>query len=289
MRVPDTSAATRTPRLGHWVGVLTVAVLLAVTVSGQAPSADAFDVASVRTNPSRTGVRGHSFPGDRFEARNVPLADLILVAYGEPGQLLPPAQVSGGPSWMNTERFDVSATVGGGSGNTVAGKQLRLRRLLSERFKLRVHVETKDLPIYALTLSRREGALGPQLRRTDATCEALEAAQPGRRDGCILSALPSGDLMVRGQTMASFANALTMLLGRTVRDRTGLTGGFDADARFGPDGLPGMARPSQPDSAKDDAPLLFTVLEEQLGLKLSSARGPVEILVIDHAERLSEN
>ncbi len=278
----------RTRWRGWCAGIVTLAALLVATASGQSPE-DAFEVASVRANPSRTGVRGHSFPGDRFEARNVPLGDLILVAYGEPGQLLPPSQVSGGPSWMNTERFDISASVGSQDGNTVAGKQRRLRRLLSERFNLRVHTETRDLSIYDLTLAKRDGALGPRLRRTDATCEALEAAQPGKRDVCILSALPSGDLMLRGQTMASFANALTMLLNRTVKDRTGLTGGFDADARFGPDGLPGMSRAPQPGGTAGDAPSLFTAIEEQLGLKLSGARGPVEVLVIDYAERPSEN
>lgn len=275
--------------MGWLLGALAVAVLLATSTSGQALGTDGFDVASVRPNPSRTGIRGLSFPGNRLEAKNVPLADLILVAYGDPGQLLPESQMSGGPRWMNTDRFDVSATLGSDSGNTVAEKQRRLRSLLMERFKLRVHRETKVLPIYALTLSRKDGSLGAHLRRADAVCDALEAAQPGRRDRCVLSAPPSGDLTLRGQTMGALANALTMLLGRTVRDRTGLVGGFDADARFNADGLPGMSRPSGPDSARDEAPPLFTALEEQLGLKLSAARGPVEMLVIDQAERPSEN
>lgn len=277
------------PLFGWLIYTLAVAVPLAVTTSGQSPSADGFDIASVRPNPSRTGIRGHSFPANRFEARNVPLADLVLVAYGEPGQLLPPSQVSGGPIWMNADRFDVSATFGGDKAKTVAEKQLRLRRLLAERFKLRVHTETKDLPIYTLVLSRKDGSLGAQLHRAAVSCEALEAAQPGQRGDCILSATPSGELMLRGQTMGALANALTILLDRTVRDRTGLMGGFDADARFNPDGLPGMSRPLRPDSANDEPPQLFTALEDQLGLKLSAARGPVEILVIDQAERPSEN
>jgi uncharacterized protein (TIGR03435 family) len=273
--------------MGRLLGTLAVALLLAA--NAQPPAMDGFEVASVRPNPSRTGIRGHSFPGNRLDAKNVPLADLILVAYGDPGQQLPESQLSGGPRWMNTDRFDVSATLGSGSGSSVAEKQRRLRRLLMERFKLRVHSETKVLPIYVLTVSRKDGSLGVRLRRADIVCDALEAAQPGQRDRCVLSAPPSGDLTLRGQTMGAFANALTMLLGRTVRDRTGLMGGFDADARFNPDGLPGMSRPLGPDSARDEAPPLFTALEDQLGLKLSAARGPVEILVIDRAERPSEN
>jgi uncharacterized protein (TIGR03435 family) len=254
------------------------------TATGQSLR-DGFEVASIRANPSGTGVRGHSFPGNRFEARNVPLADLILVAYGDPGQLLPPARMSGGPSWINTDRFDVSAALGSNATSTVSEKQRRLRGLLAERFKLKVHTELIDRPMYEIELSRSNGTLGPQLRRAEATCEPLVAAQPGKRDGCVLSATPSGELMLRGQTMGALANALTILLGREVRDRTGLTDGFDADARFNPSGLPGMSHPA----ALDETPSLFSALENQLGLKLATTRGRVEVLVVDAAEHPTEN
>src|SRR5258708_3155372 len=218
------------------MGILVVAALNVPSLQGQSPDTEplAFEVASIKPNPSRTGIRGHSFPADRFEARNVPLRDLIVVAYGEAGQMLPDARMSGGPNWIDADRFDVSAKLGAGSPKTVAYKQLTLRTLLTERFKLVVHVETRDLPVYSLVLARKDGALGPQLHRADVDCEALLASQPGQRDRCILYALPSGTLMLRGQTMCAFANVLTMLLSRTVKDRTGLAGGFDADAQFDP-------------------------------------------------------
>lgn len=259
------------------------------TLSAQPRAIPAFDVASVKSNPSRTGIRGHSFPGDRFEAKNVPLRELILVAYGEPGQLLPPVQLSGGPGWIDDDRFDISAIVGQDQSNSVAQKQLMLRSLLADRFKLVVRTETRDLPLFALVLSRQDRALGRQLRHADVDCEAARASEPGRRERCILFAPPSGQLMVRGQTMGALANALTMLLGRVVSDRTGLTGGFDADARFNPDGLPGMAPSSPDDRAKNDAPPLNIALQEQLGLKLESTRGPVDVLVIERVERPTEN
>ena len=82
--------------------------------------------------------------------------------------------------------------------------------------------------------------MGPQIRHADVDCEALLASQPGRRERCILYAIPSGKLMLRGQTMSALANTLTILLNRIVLDRTRLPGGFDADADFNPEGLPGM-------------------------------------------------
>jgi uncharacterized protein (TIGR03435 family) len=259
-------------------------------LSGQTP-APAFEAASVKPNPLRTGIRGHSFPGDRFVALNVPLSDLIMVAYGEAGQLRPYSQLAGGPTWMGSNRFDVNATAGSQNGApTVAEKQLMLRGLLAERFKLAVRLETRTLPIYALVMARKNGALGPQLQRAAVDCEAILASQPGRRDRCILYAVPSGNLMLRGQTMSGLANALAMLLDRPVVDRTELTGGFDAEATFNPEGLPGMTLPPPgPDRPASTAPSLFTALEEQLGLKLESTKGPVDVLVVDHAEPPSED
>ena len=259
--------------MGRWMARNILLVLAAVgtpvLLRGQSPpSSDqkpfALEVASIKPNTTRTGIRGHSFPGDRFEAKNVPLLDLILVAYGEPGQLLADVQVSGGPDWMYSERFDVSATVGSSRERSVAEKQLMLRTLLAERFKLAVHPETKELPIYALVLARTNGAIGPQLHHADVDCEPMRASEPGRRDRCILYALPSGKLMIRGQTMSALANVFAMLLDRVVKDRTGLVGGFDADAQFNPEGLPGMSQPRPDERPVSDDPSLDTALQEQL-------------------------
>ena len=214
-----------------------------------------------------------------------------MVAYGEAGMALPEFLLTGGPAWIDTDRFDVSATVGRGRANTIAQKQLMLRTLLAERFKLVVHTESKEQPIYALTVASKSGALGPQLHRADTDCEPELASQPGRRDGCILSIAPSGGFMLRGQTMGGFANALTRLLYKVVRDRTGLAGGFDADGRFNTEGLPGMyqLKPDDPERPSADVPSLFVALREQLGLTLQSTRGPVDVVVIDRVEHPTEN
>jgi uncharacterized protein (TIGR03435 family) len=164
-----------------------------------------------------------------------------------------------------------------------------LRTLLAQRFKLAVHRETKTLPIFELVRARRDGAMGPQLHRANVDCEPLLASQPETRERCILYALPSGMLMLRGQTMGAFANALTQLLNRTVVDRTGLSGGFDADAQFDPKGLPGMLQLRPEEQPPNDAASLDTALKEQLGLKLESNRGPVNVLIIDHVEHPTEN
>ena len=255
----------------------------------QSSAVPTFEVASVKQNVLRRGVRLHGFPGDRFEATNVPLRDLILVAYGDAGQPLPDVQISRGPKWLDEDRFDVIAKVGAGTPNSVAQKQLMLRTLLEQRFRLAVHYETVTQPIYELVRARNDGVIGPQLHPAGVDCEALLASQPGQRDRCILYALPSGTLMLRGQTMRSFANALTRLLNRMVVDRTGLSGGFDADAEFDPRGLPGMLQLRPEERPANDAASLETTLKEQLGLKLESKRGSVSVLIIDRVEHPPEN
>jgi uncharacterized protein (TIGR03435 family) len=267
-----------------------LAVLCSSLVThAQSSAATTFEVASVKPNVQRRGIRLHGFPGDRFEATNVPVRDLILIAYGDAGQLLPEVHMSGGPKWIDEDRFDVTAKMGAASPNSVAQKQLMLRTLLAQRFKLAIHHETVTQPIFELVLARKDRTLGPQLRQATVDCEALLAAQPGKRERCILYALPSGTLMLRGQTMGAFANVLTRLLDRTVVDRTGLSGGFDADAQFDPKGLPGMLQLRPEEQPASDAGSLDTTLKEQLGLKLESKRGPVRMLVVDHVERPTEN
>jgi uncharacterized protein (TIGR03435 family) len=131
---------------------------------------------------------------------------------------------------------------------------------------------------------------GRQLRRSSDDCDAGDAGSvptPTRPDQplrCILNVIPPGLLMTRGQTMSDLAYALTRTLDRVVIDRTGLSGRFDADLQFNPDGLPGWTAPP-PGSANRDAPSLFGALEGDLGLKVESTHGAVDVLVIDHIER----
>jgi uncharacterized protein (TIGR03435 family) len=272
------------------VCVAALGTLSRVQAGPQTLASPAFEVASIKPNPSRTGIRGHGFPGDRFEARNVPVRDLIMVGFGEPGRLVPESLMSGGPSWIDTDRFDVTAKVGRESQNSVAEKQMMLRRLLAERFKLVVHTQRTNSPIYTLVLASANGEVGRQLRRSDSDCDNGDAgAVPppvprGQERRCILYIVPSGTLIARGQTMSAFAYALTRTVGRVVMDQTGLSGAFDADAVFNPEGLPGWAS-LPPGAANRDAPSFFGALQEQLGLKLESTKGPVDVLVIDHIDQ----
>jgi uncharacterized protein (TIGR03435 family) len=165
-----------------------------------------------------------------------------------------------------------------------------LRRLLAERFKLVVHTQRNNLPIYTLVLVSANGEVGGHLRRSDSDCGNGNAGavpppvQRGQEPPCILYIVPPGTLIARGQTMSAFAYALTRTVGRVVTDHTGLSRAFDADAVFNPEGLPDRA-PLPPGAPNRDAPSFFGALQEQLGLKLESTKGPVNVLVIDRVDQ----
>jgi uncharacterized protein (TIGR03435 family) len=187
--------------------------------------------------------------------------------------------------------------------------QLALRELLKERFGVVVHNETKEMPIYALILARSDGKLGPQLKKSETDCAALAAAGRGRGPGgpggpgrgappapgqpiaCGIQ-IGMGNLNMGGASMAQFATSLAMFAGRIVLDKTGLTGGWDLTMTWTPDNMPQRppGAPEPPGGAIDpNGPSLFTAIQEQLGLKLDSQRGPVDVLVIDKAEHPTPN
>jgi uncharacterized protein (TIGR03435 family) len=291
--------------------------LLGVALGAQSPqpaaTAPSFEVASVKPNSSGDGRVMIQNPPGRFVATNITLRMLIRNAYQ-----LQDFQISGGPGWLASDHFDINAKVpdqyrdlppmrpGSGPGPM----QLMIRALLAERFKLTVHNETKDSPIYALVLARSDGKLGPNLNKSETDCEAMFAAgrarggqmpppgppAPGEPMRCGIRIGP-GNMSVGGAPLAQVANSLGMFAGRIVQDRTGLTGNYDMSLTWTPDQMP-----QRPPGAPTDQPLrlngadidpngpsLFTAVQEQLGLKLDSQRGPVETLVIDHAEKPVEN
>ena len=294
-------ARTWRPALAGLIAALIVAALRA-----QSP---AFEVASVKPDKFGGMNRRINMPADRFEATNVPLQSLIAMAYGDAGpppQALANDRISGGPSWMNTDLFDIVAKAGSDAPAGPAGveqKLLMLRSLLADRFKLIVHHETRTAPIYVLMLVRGDGKLGPKLQRSDVDCGALLAARgaappppptPGARPPCgaMVGLGPVALLTAGGQTMASVANTLSRLTGRIVEDRTGLSGSFDVDLRFnGEDlaGLPPLPAGTDRPAPATDAVSLFTAIQEQLGLKLDAQRGPIDVVVIDHAEQPTED
>lgn len=295
------TAGKRVPLLSAGIAA-SLGVFLLPQVAAQSPAVPAngpvFEVASVRRNTSGDGrTMLAPQPGGRLTGINATPAMLIRFAYDLPD--LPDFQVSGGPDWLDNERFDVNAKAEGDP--PVAQKRLMLRRLLAERFKLTAHTETRELPIYALVIARSDGHLGPQLRPSAADCTRADQQAPqagialAPNDGPLCgffgfspkSELASGraSLAFRGLDMAALAKRLVPILRRSVSDRTGLTGYYDAEFDLIAELPVPPPPPGTPNPFTEPFPSVFTVLPQQLGLKLESARGPVDVLVIDTVER----
>jgi uncharacterized protein (TIGR03435 family) len=230
-------------------------------------------------------------PG-RFRANNATLRDLVRRAYD-----LMDFQIVGElPQWASQDRFDVNATT---DGNTDRARVLAmLRSLLTDRFSLRSHSETRDLPVYNLQLTREDRRLGPQLRRTSAECDQLHAdtatgdRQPSAPGAprCTTSVSSTGSMKAEGYTLTDLAKTLTPMVGRPVFDRTALTGRYDWEVDFDPEAIrrmnAAMGLPQLPVGANGPAlekPPLAVALRDQLGLALQPATGPVPVLVIEGA------
>ena len=152
-----------------------------------------------------------------------------------------------------------------------------LRLLLAERFALKLHTETRELPAYTLVRDRADGRPGPELRASSAHCAPpTAAAEPGQTRCRVRQAFQG--LIANGVSMTQFAAALSPILGRKVYDRTTLPGTFDFNVRFTDDAAPDPRFPS-----------LFTAVREQLGLKLEPTRVPADVVVIDSVQRPTEN
>jgi len=260
---------------------LAIAGALAITTWGQAgapasqnppASRAAFEVASVKPVSPDCSFTTYGGPPGRYVARCTTLWGLIYNAYDVRSvQNHPP----GLPPWADNDRFDVEAKA---NDDTVAAIKMlsnkeqieltrdMLRSLLADRFQLRLHYEPKVQPIYELVLAKGGSKLKP--------------LPPGQKPGW--GNYDRGKLTLRNNSIAEFANSLSFsnVVGRTVVDKTGLAGNYDIDLKWTPDDRQGTP---------DAGPTLFTALEEQLGLKLEPAKGPVDSLVIDHVEKPSEN
>ena len=294
-------------------------------VIAQAPSQAApvgFEVASVKpSDPNAAGVLG-SFPSMRpqgtsgIAVSNMPLRLLIRMAYG-----LQDFQIVGGPTWQMSNRFDITAKAAEGTTQGTQDMLPMLKTLLADRFKLKAHTETRELPTYALVVARSDGKLGPNLKPSTSDCSNAEGdararaetlakggpaalaaliPKPGETVKCAMvpaidPANPAAGFGIRadGQPMSALVQQLlTTVTGRTVVDKTGLTGLYDWELRFDPQvflavlpqlgiNVPGAAANALPAS---DSPALLTALQEQLGLRLDAQRGPVDVLVIESAE-----
>ena len=280
---------------GRSAGLAALAMLTlaaAVALQAQAPvSPAAFDVSSVKPNKEGGPSSVRITPGGMLTVTNNNLRNIIRNAWNITND-----QIAGGPDWLDSERFDITAKA------SVPFKQeegrAMLQGLLAERFALKTHMETRELPVYLLVLARKDGALGPQMKKADIDCAALFAAVTA--GGKMPERLPNGNmpcgLNVRGNggqgvvtgngvAMEALARNLVGGVGRIVVDKTGLPGYYDLSMTFAQDSLP--TAPAAPAAAAPDgaAPSLFTAMQEQLGLKLEPGRAPVQVLVIDRLER----
>ena len=250
-------------------------VLLALTLTGalapgsaltqQAPSPK-FEVASVkRTDPGDPRTMFDWQPG-RFRAVGVTVNALICAAFD-----IQLTQVSGGPAWLDSDRFDIDAKPESVAG--VAGyPQMRLmvQSLLKDRFKLVVHFETRPAPVYELVVTKG----GAKLKK------AIDNAVPPRQQ------LGRGQLIASATPVSQVIPLLSLLAKRQVVDKTGLTGVYDFTLTYALDASQiAAAGPNAPAPVDPNAPSIFTALQEQLGLKLESAQGPVDVLVVDRAEK----
>jgi uncharacterized protein (TIGR03435 family) len=239
----------------------------------------AFAAVSVKTNS--TGDRMFypvTTERGRFAVKNMSVRTVIIYAYD-----LPFGRLVGAPDWTRSDRFDIEATADGNA----AGEDLRsmVRRLLADRFNMVAHRETREQPIYALVMARSDGTLGPQIRTSACTGKAPPPngpLEPGRQPQVPCGGAQSrpGSLAGRWLTMDEVAdNGWSVIMGRPVRNRTGLDGHFDLDVSWTPD--PGTAGPP----LFGVGPATFTAVEEQLGLRLVPETGPVEVFVIDRMEK----
>jgi bla regulator protein BlaR1 len=313
-------------------GVLTAPRLRAQAPAGQSPKAQSleameaagikmeFDVASVKPNKSSDLQRYANFPmggnawlptGGLFSTKNIPLVIYIAFAYDLTAQ----SKLFGLPAWVSNDRFDIEARAQGNP--TKDQMRLMVQSLLADRFKLVLHHEARQLPVYALVLSK-EGKTGPQLQphEDDGSCATAAAtankppapgtpppvplSAPSSTSGLQLPPLVCGSVFgglpasapgrvrfgAKGITMPLLARALPGGLDRPVLDRTGLSGNFDFAIEF----TPQIDGPLPPGSTPDETgPTFMEALQEQLGLKLESQTGPVDVIVIDHVEQPSPN
>lgn len=236
------------------VSVIALPLLLHAQTAGGAKME--FDVASIKlSDPTHVGAQIFTPGPGRLTVMTATLKDLVAFAYH-----LRTYQVTKGPGWFDSEKFDMTAK----TDERVTNDQLKLmlQALLADRFQLSFHRETKEMPIYELVMAKD----GPKLK---------EAEKPGLGVG-----IGRNQLNGKGAPVSILTSTLSDKVERVVLDKTELTGYYEFTLKWSPDGAPPEER-TEPD--------LFTALQEQLGLRLLPAKGPVEILVVDRAERPTRN
>jgi uncharacterized protein (TIGR03435 family) len=275
---------------------LAALAILALAIAPQSPAQTRPQVEVAAIHPSAPGLgdRGfiHIAPG-KFEAHNMTVRKLISIAYK-----FKAGDVLGGPAWLNTETYDITATAADMAGDNFP---LTLQTLLEDRFRVKVHRETKEGNVYDLTVAK--SGLKMQATPSDScvpftlskdrpvipadqkTC-GWQRSRPGLRTGIGITLADPPGVPLQG-----LAGQLSTIVDKPVINRTGLAGSFDIHLQWTPEDANPAAPgdPTQPTILPETGPTIFTALREQLGLELKPAKGPITVLIIDTVDHPSEN
>jgi uncharacterized protein (TIGR03435 family) len=254
-----------------------------VDKGGDAPAAGPlpdWDVAVIKPHPAEDTAMSWQMTADSVVLVNLPLEQMICSAWD-----LKPYQVSGLTGWMKSSTFDLTAKV---SGDDLAAykklnitqRELMLQKLLTERFQMKVHRETKTLPIYNLAVDKSGSKLKVSTAIDPPSEEEAKANPEKYRKGFMT--MGPGRYEATGVPVRSLASQLANAVSKPVHDTTGLKGLYDINLRYRPED-------TAPESENADLPSVFTAVQEQLGLKLISDKGPVETLVVDAAQKPEAN
>ena len=304
-----------------------------------------FEIVSIKPSPPNLNIRGGGPRGDRLNLTGASLRMLLQQGYARPNPVaggIQQIQIVGGPNWIDSDLYDVNAKAECAGGPIPREQmQLMIQSMLEDRFQLKAHTETRELPIYNLVVGRDGSKIKLSEDQTPAPITQAGPPQlcgpapppitlpplppppapggpgpaptpPPPPRGALRMMIGQGGLNMQG-TATPFANFVSMLSqfsGRPVIDKTGLKGLFDFTLHFSREGItlpglppggpppgavlgggpgPGLGGPGGPaDTAADPTPSLFTAIQE-LGLRLESSKGPVEVLVVDSAQKPSEN
>jgi len=283
-------------------GLMNAPQTLAQSPAAAGTPRPSFDVASIKPDHGGTGLFMIRADTGRFVANNATLKFLLQYAYR-----VKDSQISGAPGWIDSEHYDIDAKVDDSSADAQrkpdsedGAQQLRLmvQSLLADRFKLTLHHETKELPIYALIVARSGPKLHESAVTPDDNVPLSPSGPPNGPQARHSIRMGRGELSIDAESLDMFADVLSRHVGRLVVNKTGLKGDYDFKLKWTPDegqgpmmALPGGGPPrdAAPPSPDASGPSIFTALQEQLGLKLESQKGPVDTIVIDGVEKPSEN
>jgi uncharacterized protein (TIGR03435 family) len=268
-----------------WLNLLVGIVLSGVALRAQAPesaqpskqmAADAnpsFEVATIRPSDPAATARGFRVGGRKFSVLSTLLSVLIQWAYG-----VQEKQIVGGPDWLDSDKYDIVGVPDKDGKPSSAQWKTMVQKLLADRFKLTFHHDKRALSVYALSV----GKAGSKLTKSESSGPLISFSFETAAGGI---ALP-----VKNATMAEFASVMqTGVLDRPVVDQTGIEGRYDFVLKWAPDDSQFGGHPPAASQADSLLPSLFTAIQEEVGLKLDAVKVPVDVLVIDHVEKPSEN